>query len=224
MRKITLKSKITFEQKVYELVKEKIMNLEIKPGEIVTDGKIANLLNVSRTPVRDALRRLEFEGFLISVYGRGWKVYSLFLEDIEQIIDIKISLETKILREAAECNEDSKRASLKKALKEMKKATETSDSDAWRKANTEFHKVILDMCKNKRAARIIANMNQQYYRVVAVLLPIGSTKEHEAIASAVLAGDGDTAEHLMRIHLENVYKTLSYKITNYVLPYAKEGV
>ena len=67
------------------------MKLELKPGAYLTDSQIAAEVNISRTPVREAFYRLEHEGLLVNQARRGWRVYTLSLQDIEQIFDIKRS-------------------------------------------------------------------------------------------------------------------------------------
>jgi DNA-binding GntR family transcriptional regulator len=78
----------TLQDQAYEFVKGRIMNLDLKPGEYITDSQVVKEMEVSRTPVRDALRRLEQEGLLIDQGRRGWKVYALSLQDIHDIFDL----------------------------------------------------------------------------------------------------------------------------------------
>ena len=219
----------TYQEQAYDLVKARIMNLDLKPGQYVTDNQIADELNISRTPVRDALRLLEHEGFLISEARRGWKVYSLSLEDIHQIFDIKVALEGMIAGQAAECDDEGKRAALRDAMERMKQAAAANDNEAWRQADVELHDTIFSMCSNERAARIIQNLNEQWWRVrIGFLAMQGrierSNPEHEAIVESILAGDGQEAERLMRIHLNNVREELVRLLVNLVLPFVQEGV
>lgn len=219
----------TYQQQAYEFVKARIMNLDLKPGQYVTDSQIAGELNISRTPVRDALRLLEHEGFLISEARRGWKIYSLSLEDIHEIFDIKVALEGMITGQAAECNDKEKRAALRDAMERMKQAAAANDDEVWRQADVELHDTIFSMCPNERAARIIRNLNEQWWRVrIGFLAMQGrierSNPEHEAIVEGILAGDGEEAERLMRVHLNNVREELVRLLVNLVLPFVQEGV
>jgi DNA-binding GntR family transcriptional regulator len=219
----------TYQQQAYDFVKARIMNLDLKPGQYITDRQIADELSISRTPVRDALRILEHEGFLISEARRGWKVYSLSLEDIHEIFDIKVVLEGMITRRAAECDDEEKRAALRDAMERMKQAAAANDDEAWRQADMELHETIFSMCSNERAARIVRNLNEQWWRVrIGFLAMQGrierSNPEHEAIVESILAGDGEEAEHLMRVHLNNVRQELVRLLVNLVLPFVQEGV
>lgn len=92
----------TNQQKAYEHVKDCIMNLSYKPSEIITDSRVAGELDISRTPVRESFYRLENEGLLTYEARRGWRVYSLTLEDIDEIFSVKIAVEREIARAASE--------------------------------------------------------------------------------------------------------------------------
>jgi len=223
------KSVTTYQQQAYAFVKTRIMNLDLKPGQYVTDSQIASELNISRTPARDALRLLEHEGFLISEARRGWKVYSLSLEDIHEIFDIKVVLEGMIARRAAECDDEEKRAALRDAMERMKQASAANDNEAWRQADVELHDTIFSMCSNERAARIIRSLNEQWWRVrIGFLAMQGrierSNPEHEAVIVSILAGNGEQAEHSMRDHLNNVREELVHLLVNLVLPFVQEGI
>jgi DNA-binding GntR family transcriptional regulator len=222
-------SATTYQQQAYDFVKAQIMNLDLKPGQYVTDSQVAGQLNVSRTPVREALRRLEQEGMLINEARRGWKVYTLSLEDIREIFDIKEVLEAMIARQAAACSDEQLRCALRGSLERMQRAAEVNDPGAWRKADFELHDVIFAMCANERASRIIQNLNDQWHRLRIGFLALEgrmerSTREHRAIVECILAGQGDEAEHLMSNHLNNVQEELVRLLVQLVLPFVQEGV
>lgn len=224
-----IKSGGTLQQQAYEYVKRRIMNRSLKPGQYFTDSQISNELNNSRTPVRDALRRLEHEGFLTSHTGKGWKVYSLSLEDIQEIFDIKVELEGMIARQAAACNDEKKRTALRKAVKRLKEATAADDPEAWREADMELHHRIFAMCANDRASRIINDLNDQWYRLRIGLIAIQgrmqrSLLEHEAFVGSILASDAHNAEEYMRSHLNNLRQELVRLLVNLVLPFAQNGL
>jgi DNA-binding GntR family transcriptional regulator len=216
----------TYQQQAYDHIKNQIMTLVYKPGQYITDSQVAQELNISRTPVREAFYRLENEGLLINEARRGWKVYALSLEDIHELFDIKAALEGMIARQAAACQDSALRAALQQAVTDMRAAANARDSDAWLEADVALHNVIFDMGHNERAARIIDNLNSQWHRVrigfVAMQGRIGeSTGEHEQFVVSILAGEGDAAEQQMRDHLNKVRQELVKLLVNMVLPFAK---
>lgn len=222
-------TKSTFQQKAYDYIKSQILNLGYKPGMVITDTQIASELNISRTPVREAFHRLENEGMLISEAHRGWRVYTLSLEDIHEIFDIKVVLEGMIARSAAECENEKLRNMLKQTLEEMKEATNNNDPKAWYDADVALHDTLFEMTSNDRAYRIITNLNDQWHRVRIGFAALEgrmerSTNEHIAFVEAIMERDGDEAERQMRIHLNNVRGELVRLLENFVLPFVEEGV
>lgn len=217
----------THQERVYDFVKTKIMHLEIKPGQYISDFEIAKILDVSRTPVREALRRLEQEGILINT-GHGWKVYILTLKDIKDIFELKDQLEGMIARKAAESEDDELREKLKNTWLEMKQAAEINDFSTWQKHDLEIHRIIFEMCPNKRTTEIIQGLNDQWYRLRIGLTALGnriqqSTNEHERVVQAILSRDGEQAEISMRAHLNNVKEDL-IRVLNFVLNFVDGGV
>lgn len=219
----------TLEQKTYDFLKKQIMDCVFKPGQVINDGLIAKELKISRTPVRSALRLLEHEGLLINNANRGWKVYSLTLEDIRDIFEIKLELESLIARQASKSKDSKKREEMKKALARMKKSAVDGDIDAWRKADMQLHDIIFSMCPNKRASHIIKNLNNQWYRVRIGMIAIKgridrSNIEHEDLVESILNGNADAADRQMRLHLRNVRDELEHVLINLVLPFAQNGI
>lgn len=219
----------TLQDKVYYFIKTKIMNRGLRPGQSLTENKIAKELNMSRTPVREALHLLEHEGLVTRQNRRGWKVFPLSPRDIEEIFEIKVALEGMMARRATECKDIAKRAALKKVLKRMKKTASIKDYEAWRNADIELHNLIFAMYGNDRAARIINDLNNQWYRVRIGLATLEgrlerSNREHEEIVASMLAGNGNEAERLMIKHLNKVHDELTHMLVNFILPFAEGGV
>jgi DNA-binding GntR family transcriptional regulator len=219
----------TYRQQAYKVVKARILNRDLKPGQYIADSEIAAELNISRTPVREALRDLEHEGFLVNQPRQGWRVYSLSLEDIHEIFDIKLALESMVARRAAQCTDRQKQAALREAMELMKQAAATHDYEAWRQADIDLHRTIFAMGPNGQAARIVDHLNDQWYRLrIGFLALQGRTEqsnhEHEPVVAAILAGDADEAEIQMRLHINNVRQELEHLLVNLVLPFTQAGV
>lgn len=224
-----LESASTYLQQAYDFVKTRIMNLDVRPGEYITDSQVADELDISRTPVRGALGLLEHEGLLTSEARRGWRVSSLSLDDIHEIFDVKVVLEGMIARQAAECEEQEKRVVLEAALERMKQAATVNDIESWMQADMDLHDAMFAMCRNKRAVHIVRSLNEKWWRLRIGFLALQgrierSNPEHEEVVERILAGDGEEAERLMRAHLNNVREELVHLLVNLVLPFAQEGV
>jgi len=216
-------------QIAYLYIKERILNRIFKPGQQLNDTQIAEELGISRTPVRDALRQLAYEGFLVNQARQGWQVYSLSLEDIHEIFDLKAVLEGMTARQAARCQDEDKRTLLKKTMEKMKQAAEANDFNTWREADHELHRVIFSMAFNERAWRIVENLNDQWYRLRIGYIALEgriqrSCTEHEPIVISILAGEEEEAERYIRLHIEKVHQDLVHMLVNIVFPFTKGGV
>ncbi len=219
----------TNQQRAYEYVRDQIFNLSFKPGEWITDTKIANQLHVSRTPVREAFYRLEQEGLLVNEARRGWKIYALSLANINEIFDLKEAIEGMIARKAALCHDEQLRSALRDALKNMEKFAELNDASEWLQADIHLHDVLFTMAGNDRAREIINNLNAQWHRVrIGFVALQGRTRrsadEHRAFVESILAGDAEKAEMEIQMHLNQVRDELVHLLVNVVLPYVDEGV
>lgn len=221
----------TAEQQAYNLVKERILSLAFKPGQYITDNEIANELNISRTPVREALRRLGHEGLLVSQPRRGWQVCALSLEDIHEIFDIKEVLESMVVRKAARCKDEKLRHALREAVEGMYQANEANDQEAWLGAHSQWHQTVFAMIASPkgRVAQIIQNLNDQWWRLYFLTVAVEGrmdrkTREHSAVAESILAGNSEEAGRLMYEHLQKTRADLVHLLTNLVLPFVSDGV
>jgi DNA-binding GntR family transcriptional regulator len=219
----------TNQEKAYVYIKSQILNLGFKPGEYLTDIQISTRLKISRTPVREAFRIIEKEGLLIYESRRGWKVYTLSLEDINEIFEIKITIEGVLSRKAAKCKDEALRNKLRETLDFMRKAVEINDLDSWSIYDGDMHHIIFLMAGNQRALQIVESINDQWNRVrIGFTARTGRIKssiiEHQAFVESILAGNEDDAEKYTREHLKKVRDELVSLLVNMVLPFAKDGV
>lgn len=220
---------LTYQQLAYQYIKQQIFSVGFKPGEYITDTQIAGQLKISRTPVREAFHRLEKEGLLVYEARRGWRVYVLSLEDIQEIFDLKLTIEGMTVRRAAECQDEQLRADLLHALNDLRAAAQNKDLEAWTAADGRLHDAIFGMADNQRASAIIQNLNDQWHRVRAGFVARTgrmqqSVEEHEGFVEAILEGRGEQAEQLMCEHLERIRDELVNLLVNLVLPFVSEGV
>jgi DNA-binding GntR family transcriptional regulator len=222
---------VTAEQQAYHLVKTRIMEMYYKPGQFVADSDLADELAFSRTPIANALRRLEYEGLLTNQPRRGWQVTPLSLDDIHEIFNIKESLETMIARQAAACTDDKLRQRLRECVEGMQRTSADGDKEAWDVVHMRWHQTVLAMSEypEGRVPRILNNLNDQWRRVRRGLLAIEGrmareTVEHAAIAESILAQHSDQAEQRTLRHLQHVRQEVVYLLANMVLPFATNGI
>ena len=217
----------TFQQQAYDYVREQIMSMGFRPGQTITDSQVAEALDISRTPAREALRRLQQEHLLTKEARRGWKVTSLSVQDIHDIFEIKLLLEGLIARQAAACEDEDKRAALERAIAKMELAAQDHNFEQWSDADWDLHQLVFSMSPNARLGRIINSLNAQWYHMRVGLKAMEgrvgrSNQEHSEIVDAILARDGAAAEEAMRTHLAKVQDAL-VRMLRMVLPFMMDG-
>jgi len=207
--------------KTYEAIKHRILAMEIKPGEIVSENKLSKELKISRTPIREALKKLEQDGLIVSA-NRRKRVFVLTIHEVEEIFDLKIAIEGSIARLAAEKGEKDDLDELREIVQNMSRFADIVPEntfevhewiDEWLALDRRFHNLLFKMANNRRAEQIIKNLNYQWHQLrVGILAMEGriqkSVKEHTDIAQAILNGDASEAETLMKDHLTNLKKMI----------------
>jgi DNA-binding GntR family transcriptional regulator len=216
--------------KAYEEIRHRILAMEMKPGEIVSENKLSQELGISRTPIREALKQLEQDG-LISSSNRRKRVFVLTIHEVEEIFDLKIAVESHIARWAAERGEQVERKQLQQIVQRMKKFADIPEDlsevhewiDEWLEIDNQFHALLFQMANNKRSEQIVKNLNYQWHRLRIGLLAMEgriqkSVKEHANIARAILEGNAENAENLMKDHLGNLKKMITTIMSAFHFP------
>jgi DNA-binding GntR family transcriptional regulator len=194
----------------YNILKNMIILREIEPGKKINEEQIARQLNVSRTPIREALCRLENEGIVKIFPRRGAFVSELTETTVREILLIREVLEGLVARLAAQ-NMDEKtidqlHETLARVNPEIKNEPELID---YTRSEVDFHALLLDACGNHMLRNMMAvvNAHLQIIRLRTVILPDRAqktVKEHNRILKAIAKGDAIAAEDLMRKHVRSV--------------------
>jgi len=217
------------QQRAYGYILNKILLMEYRPGEYITDSNISCKLGISRTPVREAFQLLENEGLLQSEPRRGWRIYSLTIKDIEDIFDLKCEIEGFMASKAALDQDGEHRQALLNLIDQMRTASANNDIETWMKIDSALHHLFYVMARNDRAERIIKNLNNQWHRLRKGYINMqgsleNATREHENIVFAVINGDSDSADKAMHAHLNSVRNGLVKVLVTMILPYARNGL
>ncbi len=202
----------------YDRILKAIVTSELRPGDAVAEIQLAQKFGFGRTPVREAIMRLENEGFIVSS-ERKKRVYILFPKDIEEIFLIKQAIESMIAFQASEKATATNKKELADMLVEMRslKNGENSQHDAyvqrWLELDTDFHDLLFRIANNSRAGVIVDNLNLQFRRIKLGMLVLEervekSVREHLEIGEAILEGRKEDASRLMHSHLETVKQTI----------------
>jgi DNA-binding GntR family transcriptional regulator len=191
---------------VYDRLKDAIITGTLRPLERITENKVAADFGLSRTPVRQALQRLEAEGLIQVVPKRGSFVSRPTIEDILEIYQIRTPLEAACARVAAERIEDDQLALLDRLVRVEQGRGPGRSPDRSLRAAAQFHAVIYGCSRNQRMATLLVDLQNQVHRV-RVLWPSTVARlndtwvEHAGIVDALRSRDGAGAERLMIEHL-----------------------
>lgn len=193
---------------VFETLRDAIINGKLAPGERLMEVQLAEEMGVSRTPVREAIRKLELEGFVVMVPRKGAYVAGVSIKDIADVFEIRAALEALAARLAAERITDDELDHLERAIVSINKVSDGKNIDKVVESDTDFHDIIYQASRNKRLINIITNLKEQIQRFRATSLAVtGRTKtaveEHKQIAEALSDRDAELAAELARRHIEN---------------------
>ena len=194
-------------------IREAIINGTFAPGERLMEIQMADEMGVSRTPVREAIRKLEMEGFVVMIPRRGTYVSNMSIKDINDVYEIRISLDTLAAGLAAERISDEELEELQRLLVKVGAAIEKNDMAKVVEADIEFHDVLYKASRNERLRNIINNLREQItvIRGVSMRYP-GRLKdtqdEHRRLVECISARNVEKSQEMARIHLENAEKTL----------------
>jgi DNA-binding GntR family transcriptional regulator len=179
------------------------------------EPEVARKLGVSRTPLREAIRQLEVEGFLTTVPRVGTFVSEVSDRDVEDTYAIRAVLEGLAARQAAENPDPAKAAALQAIQAEL--AQKTADYRVYHEAAGRFHDVIFTLSRNQRLQAMYQSLSYQVTRFRSLSLavekrPEVSLREHRRIVAAILSGRGGEAERLMRAHIEGARAVLRQRV------------
>ncbi len=208
----------------YARLKEDIRSNLMPPGYQAPEPEIAERLGMSRTPVREALIRLEAEGLVELIPRRGARVLPIKAEDMKEIYQILTALEPDAAASlASRAPNEEELAPLREATDEMEEALEAGDLDRWAAADDRFHITLLELHGNKRMQAFVSALFDQAHRARIVTLrlreaPVRSTQEHREILDRLAAGDVEGTRRVFRQHRERASGELLKLLKNYRLP------
>lgn len=189
----------------YDMLMERITEGVYKPGEKLVITHISKELGISDIPVREAIRRLESEGYVKILPNQGAIVYDSTAENLEEMFCIKGVLEGYATRLAMEYLTEADYKNLYEINRKLQSATENNEAKHRGELNIQFHQYIYNACGSSELQRMI-NEFWMKYKITKMLLTVFpdrskfSVKEHEDILALMQSGDADGAEMAMRRH------------------------
>jgi len=193
-------------QHVFENLKNAIIKGEILPGSRLIESRLAETLGISRTPVREAIHKLEREGYLRKLPQGGFSLLGLSRDEVEETFGIRGALESYAARLAAEKHQASDLEPLEQKIRIYQKHLDRKDLDALTDINTEFHDLLYALSKSPKLIKMINNLQDQIYRFRQLILKnekmaIMSNSDHKDMLTLIRQRDAEGVEHLVREHL-----------------------
>jgi GntR family transcriptional regulator, rspAB operon transcriptional repressor len=194
---------------VYEELKEAIVGLRLPPGQPLREAALAEQLGVSKTPIREALSRLQQEGLAETTSFKGAVVTGYSRQDLVEIYELRELLESSAARLAAQLMSDTDRARLDQICAESRSLKDGSDPERLAALIADFDVVLFDQVQNGRIRALIDNLRAHLTRIGQLTAGIPgrvqtSVDEHDKIVAAIAARDPDLAEQRMREHIHSV--------------------
>lgn len=198
---------------VFETLRDAIAQGVLKPGERLMEIQIADQLGVSRTPVREAIRKLELEGYVIMMPRRGTYVSSLSIKDVNELFEIRTILDSLASGLAAERITEEELEQLQRLLLEISHGIKNKDMEKIVDADMRFHDVLYKASRNDRLVGILHNLREQLtsFRSKSMAYPgrIEATlEEHRKIVDTIAQGDVEGAKKAAEYHMESSENTL----------------
>ena len=193
-------------QHVFEHLKQAIINGELVSGMRLVESRIADAMDISRTPVREAIHKLEREGFLEKRPKGGFTVLGLTREDIEETFGIRSVLESYAVRLAAIQHTEKDLVPLERKIEKFQVCLEQGNLDALPVINTEFHDMLYALSRSPRLIRMINGLRDQIYRFRQIILKIEtlaktSNHDHRMMLALIRNRDAEGVESLVRDHI-----------------------
>lgn len=192
---------------VTKSLRDAILKGRFKPGERLTESNLAQIFQVSRNPIREALRALQAEGLVEVNPRKGARVRLVSDDEAAEVIELRADLEGINARNASKRCDDETRVVLQQLLDEGNQAARNSDAEQLQHLNDRFHTVLADAGRNRYLADYVRTLRERtlwLFTSVHTDRTVDSWEEHAAILQAVIAGDAELAALLAARHVRKV--------------------
>lgn len=195
---------------VFKTLRQGILTGELKPGERLLEMHLAQRLGVSRTPIREAMRKLELEGLVVMVPRRGAEVANISSKTLKDVLEVRDALDSLAVELACERITQEGLEELRQACDAFARTTREKELDATKiaKADVALHDVIVRATGNERLQQMISNLSEQMYRYRFEYIKDASfharlIEEHERLYEYIRLGDKQKAVEEVTKHIHN---------------------
>ncbi|MDO4473281.1 MAG: GntR family transcriptional regulator [Eubacteriales bacterium] len=205
---VTMNEYLPLRDVVFNTLRQAILRGELKPGERLMEIQLANKLGVSRTPIREAIRKLELEGLVLMIPRRGAEVAEIKEKSLKDVLEVREALEELSVQLACEHITEEQIVEMKAAAEEFRRSLRSKDITKIAQADVHFHDVINAATDNQKLVQLLNNLREQMYRFRVEYLKNVSVytnvlDEHEALMEAIINKDKAKATEIISIHIAN---------------------
>lgn len=207
LTKINLDNYKPLRDVVFENLRTAILEGNLKAGQRLMEVQLAEQLGVSRTPIREAIRKLELEGLVVMLPRKGAYVANMSFKDLIDVLEIRASLEGLAASLATERRREEDIVELERVAKEFEASVREADIDKVLKKDVEFHEKIFSMANNKKLYQLITSLWEQVHRFRVTYVSnynasLSLVEEHNRILGAIKSGDCELAKKYATEHIE----------------------
>ncbi len=198
---------------VFTHLRNSILNGDLKPGERLMEVQLAEQLGVSRTPVREAIRKLELEGLVVMVARKGAYVADVSVKDILDVMEVRSVLEGLAASLAAERITDEELEELEFISYHFKRHLENDNTEGMIEMDKEFHDRIIQATRNLKLIQITQGLQEQVHRFrITYFSELGKSRdilaEHQSILEAIVNRDANAAQKVAQQHIDTLEQTI----------------
>lgn len=202
---------------VFNTLRQAILTGDLKPGERLMEIHLANRLGVSRTPIREAIRKLELEGLVTMIPRRGAEVAQITEKSMNDVLEVRRFMDALCVELACERISETETEALKSACDSFEQAVKTKDVKKIAQADVALHDIIVQATGNRRLVQLINNLSEQMYRYRFEYIKDSSQhgrliEEHRIIYEAIVKKDKKTASEAAKLHIDNQEKAIIRQI------------
>lgn len=207
LTKINLDNYKPLRDVVFENLRTAILEGNLKAGQRLMEVQLAEQLGVSRTPIREAIRKLELEGLVVMLPRKGAYVANMSFKDLIDVLEIRASLEGLAASLSTERRREEDIVELERVAKEFEASVREADIDKVLKKDVEFHEKIFSMANNKKLYQLITSLWEQVHRFRVTYVSnynasLSLVEEHNRILGAIKSGDCELAKKYATEHIE----------------------
>ena len=220
---VTMNEYLPLRDVVFNTLRQAILRGELKPGERLMEIQLANKLGVSRTPIREAIRKLELEGLVLMIPRKGAEVAEITEKNLRDVLEVRCALEELAVQLACDRMDEEGVRELRAAAETFESILNSDDITQIAQADVAFHDIIYAATDNRRLIQLLNNLREQMYRYRVEYLKEEQTRieylkkkecypqllnEHQTIIDAIAGHDKELATKFTSQHIKNQAETV----------------